>query len=90
MANIIISKLTANDNGTKTVQTQDILKQKKRTDRKCYDKYNYNHRNYQNRYISSSGDRRISFSGRIQYGQNSMHRPRYEQSSRNDLRSGNF
>ena len=34
-----------------------------------YDK-NYGQRNYQNRYRSNSGDRRILFSGRIQYGQN--------------------
>ena len=45
----------------------------------------YNQGNYQNRYISSSGDRRISFSGRSQYGQNYRGRPRYEQSYRSDL-----
>ena len=31
---------------------------------------NFGQRKYQNRYWSNSGDRRISFSGRIQYGQN--------------------
>ena len=42
--------------------------------------------NYQNRYRSDSGDRRISFSGRIQCGQNYRDRPRYAQNYRNDFR----
>ena len=58
--------------------------------RNFYDKYSYNQRNYQNRYRSSSVDRRISCSGRIQCRQNYRDRPRYEQSYRNDLRRGNF
>ena len=39
-------------------------------------------RNYQNRYRSNSGDRRIHFSGRIQKGQNYRGRLRCEQSYR--------
>ena len=33
---------------------------------------------------SNSGDRRISFSGRMQYGQNYRDSPRYNQNYRND------
>ena len=47
-------------------------------------------KNYQNRYRSNSGDRRIQFSGSIQYRQNYRGRPRYEQNYRNDYRRGNF
>ena len=50
----------------------------------------YDRCNYQNRYRSNSGDERIQFSSRIQYGQNYRCRPRYEQSYRNDFRIENF
>ena len=43
----------------------------------------------QNSYRSNSGDRRIQFGGRTQYGQN-RGRPRYKQNYRNDYRRGNF
>ena len=52
--------------------------------------HNYDQRNYQNRYRSHSGDRRISFSGRIQYRQNYLNRPRYNQNYRGDLKRGSF
>ena len=45
-----------------------------------YDSHNYDRGNYQNRYRSNSGDRRIQFSGQ------SRGRPRYEQ----NFRRGNF
>ena len=37
--------------------------------------YIYGQRGYQDRYRSNSGDRRIQFSGRVQYGQNYRGRP---------------
>ena len=51
---------------------------------------NYIQRNCQNRYRSDSRDRRISFSGRIQCGQDYIDKPRYKQSYRNDIRRGNL
>ena len=36
------------------------------------------------------GDRRTSFSGRIEYGQNNRDRPRYNQNYRGDFRRRNF
>ena len=50
----MMSKLAANDDGTNKQFRLKIYHSK---------------RNYQNRYRSNSGDRRIQFSGRIQYGQ---------------------
>ena len=49
----------------------------------------YNH-NYdrRNRYRSNSGDRRISFSGRIQYGQNYRDRPKYRGHSEQESLEG--
>ena len=47
-------------------------------------------RNYQNRYRSDGRDRRISFRGRIQCGQDYKDRPGYGQNYRNDFRRGNF
>ena len=51
--------------------------------RTFYDKYNYDRRNYQNRYRSNIRDRKI------QYGQN-RGRPRYEQNYRDNYRRQNF
>ena len=42
-----------------------------------YDRYSYDQQNYQNRYRSKGGDKRISLSGRIQYGHNYRDNPRY-------------
>ena len=39
--------------------------------------------------MSNSGDRKILFSGRIQYGQNNRDRPRYSQNCRGHFRTGN-
>ena len=58
--------------------------------RNFYDKCNYDQRSYQNRYRSDSRDRRISFSGRLQYGWDYRDRPTYEQNYRNDFRRGNL
>ena len=41
------------------------------------------------KYRSNSVDRTIPFSGRIQYGQNDIDRPRYDQNYRNDFRTEN-
>ena len=63
----------------------------RKEDRKGFsDRYNYDQRNYQNMFRSDSRDRRISFSGRIQSGQNYRNRPMYEQNYRNDFRRGNI
>ena len=52
-------------------------------------RHNYDQLGYQNRYRSNSGDRRIQFSGRIQYGQKEVGLG-YEQNYRNDYRRGYF
>ena len=51
---------------------------------------NYDHGNYQNRYRSNSGDRRTSFRGRAQYGQNYRGRSQYVNNYRNEFRIGNI
>ena len=82
---VMMSKLAANDEGTNKQFKAKIFHSKRRGQtRNFYDKHNYDPRNYQNRYRSHSGDRRI------QYGKNYRGRPRYEQSYRNDFRRGNF
>ena len=88
---VMMSKLTSNDDRLNKQFKPKIFQSKRRGQiRHLYDKCNYNQRNYQNMYSSSSGDRRISFSGRSQYGQNYRGRPGYEQSHRNDFKRGNF
>ena len=76
-----MSKLTANKNGTnKQFKSKTFQSKRSGQTRNFYDKCSYDQRNYQNRYRSSSRDRRISFSDKIEYGQNYIGRPRYEQS----------
>ena len=87
----MMSKLTAQDDGQKKQFKTNIFQRKRRGEMKMLcDKHNYDQRNYQNRYRSNTTDRRISFSGQIQCGQNYRDRPRYEQSYRNDFRRGSF
>ena len=50
----------------------------------------YDQGNYQNRYRSNSGDRRMSFRCRVQYGQNYRGRLHYVNNYRNDFRRENF
>ena len=76
---MMMSKLTTKEEGLSNWFKTEIYQSKRRgQNRKIYDRCNY-----QNSYRSGSGDRRISFRGRIQCGQN---RPRYEQ----NFRRGNF
>ena len=61
---VMMSKLAANNEGTNEQFKPKIFKSKRRgQSRNFHDKCNYDQRNYQNRYRSNSGDRRI------QYGQ---------------------
>ena len=83
---VIISKVAAKDNELNKQFKPKIFQSR----RNFYDKCNYDQRNYQNRYRSNSGDRRVSFSSGIQCGQNYRDSPRYEQSYRNYFRRGSF
>ena len=80
---VMMSKLAANGDGANSSNLRHINKKGEvkqeisMTDRTI-------------RYITNSRDRRIQFSGRIQYGQNYRGRPRYGQNYRNDFRRGNF
>ena len=82
--------MTKDDGTNKQFKPQIYQSKRREQSRNFYDKCNYDQRNYHNRYRSNSGDRRIQFSGRIQYGQNYRGRPRYGHGYRNDLRRGNF
>ena len=80
------SKLAANEEGVNKQFKPKIYQNKRRGQaRNLYDKCNY-----QNRYRSNSGVRRIQFSGKILYGQNYRGRPRYGQGYMNDFRRANF
>ena len=81
----MIGKLTTRDNRTNRQFKSQIYQSKRRgLSRDFCDTHNYDRRNYQNKYRSSSRDRRIQFSGQ------SRGTPRYEQNYRNDYRRGNF
>ena len=86
----MMSKLTAQDEDHTNQFKPKIYKSKRRGQTRIFYHQNYGQRNYQNRYRSNSGDRRISFSGRIQYRQNNRDRPRCDQNYRGDLRRENF
>ena len=87
----MMSKLTTQDDSHNKQFKPKIYQGKRRGQtRNFYDRHIYDQRNYQNRHRSKSGDRRISFSDRIQYGQNYRDSPRYNQNDRNDFRRGNF
>ena len=87
----MMSKLTAKDDGLNKQFKPKIFQGKRRGQTRNFcDRCNYDQRNDQNRYRSDSRYKRISFSGRIQCGQNYRDRPRYGQNYRNDFRRGNF
>ena len=88
---VMMSKLTSKDDGLNKQFKPKIFQSKRREQmRNFYDKCYYDQSYYQNRYRLDSGDRRISFSSRIQYGQNYRDRPRYEKNYRNNFRQGSF
>ena len=83
----MISKLTAQDNNQNKQFKPKIYQGKQRG----HSKYNCpDHSNYQNKYRSNSRDRRTSFRGRGQYGQNYRGRPYYVNNYRNDFKRDTF
>ena len=85
----MMSKFTTQDDSQNKQFKPKIYQGKRRGQtRNFYSRHDQ--RNYQNRYRINSGDRRISFSGRIQYGENYTDSPRHHQNYRNDFRRGNF
>ena len=86
----MMSKLRTQDDDQKKQFKRKIYQSKRRRKTRNFYDQNYGQRNYQNRYRSNSGDKRISFSGRIKYGWNNRDRPRYNQNYRGDFRRGSF
>ena len=87
---VMMSKLTANNDGLNKQVKPKIFQSKRRGQmRNFYGRCNYNQRNYQNRYSSNSRDRRISFGGEYRVDK-MIGRPRYEQNYRNDSRRETF
>ena len=87
----MMNKLTAqNDNQNKQFKSKIYHSKQSRQMGNFYDQNDYDQKKYQDRYRSNSGDRRISFSGRIQYGQNYRDRLMYNQNYRGDFKRGNF
>ena len=86
----MMSKMTAQDDDQNKQLKPMIYQSKWRgITRNFYDQ-NYDQRNYQNRYRSNIGDRRTSYRGRGQYGQNYRGRSHYINNYRNDYRRDNF
>ena len=81
-----MSKLTALGNNQNKQFKPKIYQGKRRGQTRNY----YDQGNYQNRYRSNSGDRRTSFRGRAQYGQDYRGRSQYVHNYINDFRRGNF
>ena len=76
----MMRKLTTQDNSQNKQFKPKIYQGERRGQtRNFYDRHSYDQRNYQNRYRSNTADSRISFSGRIQYGQNYRDSHRYNQ-----------
>ena len=81
----MMNKLATRDNGINRQFKPQIYQSKRRgQSRNIYDAHNNDRGNYQKRYKSNSGDRRIQFSEQIRG------RPRYEQNYRNDYRRRNL
>ena len=78
----MMSKLAANKEGVNKKFKAKIYQNKRRGQTRNF----YDRCNYQNGYRLNSGDRRIQFSGRIQYRQNYRGRPEYGQGYRNDCK----
>ena len=87
---VMMSQLTTKGKGFNKQFKPKIYQGRRGQSRKFYDRHIFDQRGYQNRYRLNSGDRRIQFSGRVQYWQIYRGRPRYEQNYRNDYRWGNF
>ena len=82
---LMMDKMTTRDNGTNRKFKPQIYQSKRRGQSKnFYDTCNYDRGNFQNRYRSNRGDRRIQFSGQIRG------RPRYEQNYRRGNLRGNM
>ena len=82
---VMRNKLATRDNGMKRQFRPQIYWHKRRgQSRNFYDTHNYDRGNYQNRYRSTSKDRRIQFSGQ------SRGRLRYEQTYRKGNYRGNY
>ena len=80
----MMGKLAARDNGANRQFKPQIYQSRRRGhSRNCYDSYNYDRGNYQNRYRSNGRERRIQFSGQ------SRGRPRYEHNYRRGHFRGN-
>ena len=83
----MVSKLTTQDNNQNKHFKSKIYKERLGVQsRNSYSDC----ANYQNRYRLNSRDRRTSFSGRGQYGQNYRGRLHYVNNYRNDFRKDNF
>ena len=82
----MMSKLIPQGSNQNKLFKPKIYQSKRRGQTRNY----YNQGNYHNRYRSNSGDRRMSFRGRVQYGQNYRGRPQYVNNYRNGFRRGNF
>ena len=80
------SKLTAQGNN-KNKQFKPKIYQGKR---RGQTRNSYDQDNFHDRYRSNSGDRRMSFGGRAQYGQNYRRRSQYVDNYRNYFRTGHF
>ena len=76
----MMSKLTAQGNNQNKQFKPKIYQGKRRGQTRNY----YGQGNYQNRYRSNSGDRRMSFRGRAQYRQDYRGRSQYVDNYRND------
>ena len=83
---VMMSKLATNKEGTNKQLKPYIYQSKRRGQTRNF----YDRPNYQNRYRSNIGDRRIQFSDRIQYEENYRGGPRYGQIYRNDYGRGNY
>ena len=83
---LMMSKLTAQgDNMNKQFKPKIYQGRQRGQSRNFYDQSNY-----QSRYRSNSRDRRTSFRGRGQYGQNYRGKLQYVNTYRNDFRRDNF
>ena len=82
----MMSKLTAQGSSQKRPFKPKIYQGKRRGQAENY----YEQDRYQNRYRSSSGNSRLSYRDRAQYGQNNKGRSQYDQNYRGDSRRENF
>ena len=81
-----MNKLTAEGNNQKRPFKPKIYQGKRREQSGNY----YDQDRYQNWYRSNTGDRRVSYRGRVQYGKNYTGRLQYHQNYPSHFRRGNF